>query len=247
MTNSSAKSPRPKAKKLAEKAASPKFSCDYCHTSFSFENTLLVHVCEPKRRFVAQDDKYVKLGFYTYQRFHEINYVGRKEKTYAEFAASNLYLAFTKFGRYLLNLNAIEPKQFVNWLIKAEVKLDHWERPVVYETYIRWLNTKESPGAAIERAFTLMQSWALENDDVWTDFFRKISTPLATLWLKAGRISPWVLFLSESGPEMLMDRMTEEQRQIIYSNIDPAFWDAKFKVAVEESDMIREELHAAGI
>jgi hypothetical protein len=203
-------------------------------------------MCEQKRRWLDQDTKHVKLGFSVFKRFHDANYRGRKEKTFDDFMKSQFYAAFTRFGRYLLNLNAINPKGFIEFLIRTEVKLDRWESPLVYETYIRELNKKETPEAAIERNFLLMQQWANDTGEPWVDFFRKISPALATQWIRSGRISPWILFTASSATD-LFSRLSEEQLGLVQQNIDPDFWGVKLRRAQEDVDFIRSALDDAGL
>ena len=203
-------------------------------------------MCEQKRRWLDQDLKPVKLGFTVFKRFHDVNYRGRKEKTYEEFMHSQFYTSFVKFGRYLLNLNAINPKEFIEFLIKTEVKLAKWESPVVYETYVRELNKKETPEAAVERNFLLMQQWANDTGEEWTSFFRKINPNLATQWIRSGRISPWILFTASSASD-LFSRLSEEQLALVQKNIDPDFWEIKLRKSKEDVEAIREELDRAGL
>lgn len=236
--------PSPKAKEPSQKTEL--FTCDFCKKSYKQERAFLVHMCEPKRRWLDQDSKYVKLGFQVYKRFHEINFRSQREKSYNDFMKSTFYTAFTKFGRYLLQLNAINPKGFIDFLIKTEVKLHKWESPLVYEKYIRELNKKESPDAAIERNFLLMQQWARDNDEVWTDFFRKIEPAQAALWIKSGRISPWILFTASSAGD-LFARLSDEQLTLVQSNIDPDYWGIRLERAADDVAFIREQLDAAGL
>ena len=235
----------PKAKKQAE-SASPDLTCEYCHKSFSLEKTFLVHMCELKRRWLDQDTKYVKLGYMVYKRFYEVNYRHQKEKNFDDFMRSQFYSSFTKFGRYLLNIDAIRPKEFIEFLIKQGVKLDRWESPRTYEAYLRELNKRETPAAAIERNFMLMVQWGEETGENWTDFFRKISPALAVHYIQAGRISPWILFTASSAGD-LIGRMSEEQLALVQKNIDPDFWGVKLKRAAEEVDFIRQQLDDAGL
>jgi len=203
-------------------------------------------MCEQKRRWLDQDTKHVKLGFVVFKRFHEVNYKGRKEKTFEDFMGSQFYTSFTKFGRYLLNINAINPKQFIDFLIKTEVKLNKWESPLVYETYVRELNKKETPDAAIERNFLLMQQWANDTGKPWLDFFREIEPALATNWIRSGRISPWILFTASSAKD-LFARLSDEQLSLVQKNIDPDFWSFKLEKSAADVDFIREQLDAAGL
>lgn len=193
-----------------------------------------------------KDQQHVKLGFRVFLRFHEMNYVGRKQRTYEDFIRSQFYSAFTKFGRYLLNINAVNPNAFIDFLIKTGVKIDKWESPLVYETYIRELNKKETPDAAVERNILLMQQWAMSTGESWVDFFRKVSPSQATLWIQSGRISPWVLFTASSASE-LFTRMSDEQLELVQKHVDPDFWSIKLKRNKEDVDSIRAILDEAGL
>ena len=55
------------------KKLTSKYVCEYCKKGYSKESTLLVHMCEPKRRWLQKDEKSVQLGFYTFQRFYKLN------------------------------------------------------------------------------------------------------------------------------------------------------------------------------
>lgn len=193
-----------------------------------------------------RDTKHVKLGFIVFQRFHEANYIGRKAKTFEEFMRSPLYIGFTKFGKYVLTIDAINPKAFIEFIVKGNIQLKDWESPIIYETYVRELNKKETPGAAVERHFMLMQQWSMDTGEPMHDFFRKVAPNRAVQWIRSGRISPWVLFNCDSAQEMI-DRFTEEQFKLVFSYLDPTFWDIKFKRAQHDADVVREELKAFGM
>jgi hypothetical protein len=218
--------------------------CSYCKKNFKNARSFYAHMCEQKRRWNDQDTKYVKLGFSIFKRFHEFK--GRKEKTFEDFIKSSFYTTFTHFGRYLLNMNAIRPKDFIDFLIKHQVKMNKWESQTTYETYIRELNKRETPDAAIERTLLLMEQWSNDTGEPLTDFFRKITPVLATQWIRSGRISPWLLFASSSGSDLLQ-RLSEEQQSLVWQNIDPAFWEFKILKAGNDIDVIRETLDAVGL
>lgn len=203
-------------------------------------------MCEKRRRYADRDHKHVRMGFAAYGKFYEVNYRRRKQKTFDEFVDSRFYSGFVAFGRYLDEINAINPTAFVDFLLKLGLPLDQWRSPTVYETYVRELNKRESPDAAVERNLLLMQQWSVDSGEHWTDFFRKIKPPLATLWIKSGRISPWVLFVAASA-EDLFARMSDEQMHLVQSVLDPVFWGAKLKTHQSEVDGIRAILDEAGL
>ena len=96
------------------------YKCPYCGKSFAKEKTLVVHVCEPKRRHMSKNEKHVQLALLTYQRFYEISQK-QKNKTFDEFAKSPYYNAFVKFGSFMSNANPIYPEKFIDFVIKSGV------------------------------------------------------------------------------------------------------------------------------
>ena len=237
---------KPRARK--QKVKKPEFHCEFCSVSFTRESSLLVHVCEKKRRLLDKDSKHVRIGFQVYQKFwsYIYPYSKNKEKTYSEFINFAEYGAFTAFGKYLVDIRAINPMKFVEFLLKTNIKLKDWKKEEVYLTYIRELSKTETPDAAIERNILLMQQWANDNDCNWIDFFRKISPSAAVQFIKGGRISPWAIYTTDSGQEM-MGRFSDEQIDLVRKYIEPEFWVLKFKRNKEDFDNFREILSEAGL
>lgn len=221
-------------------------TCEYCGKSFAMERTLLNHTCEKKRRWLWKDEKYAALGFRAYQRYYERSFRSKTPKTMDDFINNHFYTGFTKFGKFILDINAVDPMGYVDFLIKAEVKLDEWCTAAPYEMFTREMAKKESYERALERSILLMQQWALDegNDTPWTDFFRKVSPGVATKWIRSGRVSPWLLY---TVGEDLLDRMSNEQMMLIKEWIDPGFWPAKLQFHKEETACIRATLKEAGV
>lgn len=236
----------PKTARKPAKKAAPEHKCEFCSSAFARESTLMSHVCEQRRRHLDRNEQNVKLGFWVYQRFYKRNYRNIRERTFEDFRKSSVYLAFCKFGRYLLDINAVNVNAFIDFILDGGIPVDQWTNSVVYETYLRELNKKETPEAALERNFLLMQQWADHNSAEWTDFFRQIAPPLATLWIRTGRISPWVLYTASSAAE-LFARMTDEQMSLVEAAIEPKFWMKKLEAEAAQVAIIREELDAAGL
>ena len=91
-----------------------------------------------------------------------------------------------------------------------------------------------------------MQQWAVETGEHWTDFFRKVAPAQATLWIKSGRISPWIL-LTASSAECLLERLSEEQNVIMIQSIEYGFWELKLSRHELDVETIKHELLKAGI
>lgn len=244
MTNTTP-TPRP-AKPKKPKQKLEKFTCAFCKREFTRETSLAVHVCEQKRRHMQRNDKPVVLGYIAYQRYLTQS-MRQKSPSYDSFVKSNLYLGFVQFGRHLVDLNAINALGFIDFIIQSEAHLSKWTSPTLYNTYIReFINKEETPVNAFERSLSMMQQWAEDNNSDWPEFFRKVATPLAVLWITNGRISPWILFITNSA-DALMVRLNADQRVLINRCIDPEFWRLKIQRHQSDVDIIREILLEYGI
>jgi hypothetical protein len=66
------------------------------------------------------------------------------------------------------------------------------------------------------------------------------------MWIKAGRISPWVLYNVDSAVEFF-ERCTPEQITIIKGCASPGPWKIKFNKNQESCDFIRSALRESGM
>lgn len=221
------------------------YKCPYCGKSFAKEKTLVVHVCEPKRRHMSKNEKHVQLALLTYQRFYEISQK-QKNKTFDEFAKSPYYNAFVKFGSFMSNANPIYPEKFIDFVIKSGVKLDHWCRDELYDTYLQELLKIEPADGAIQRTINTMMDWADNNEATWNHYFNYANLNRATHDIKEGKISPWILLQSKSGKKMLKN-MNDEQLAIIGDIINPQFWLSRFKKLPADVELVKEVIAEAKI
>lgn len=230
-----------------EKILAAEFTCEFCNRSFTRESSLITHSCEKKRRWYSKDAKDVKLGFYVYQRFYEISFKNKlgEKKPFEKFIASQYYCMFVAFGKYLLDIKAIDIEGFIVFVIKGGYKLKDWTDDDIYKIWIKEFGRKESPYVALERNIMLMQQWAMTHHDNWNNFLRNINPQLATQWICDGKISPWLLY-SNSG-SVLFSRLSDEQLNLMHSIIDPDFWLLKLKNNYEDLKQINEMLKENGI
>jgi hypothetical protein len=215
------------------------YKCEYCQKLFAKEKTLAVHVCEQKRRHLSKNEKHVQAGLLTYQRFYDITQKGKTQKTFDEFAASPYYTAFVKFGSFLINTAPIYPERFIDFVIKSGVKLDHWCRDNLYEQYVYELIRIEPSEPAIQRTIQTMMDWADKNSAQWEHYFQYVNLNRATHDIKEGLISPWILLNSKSGKSMLQ-RMNDEQLEIVSPFIDPQFWLKRFTALPADLELVKD-------
>jgi hypothetical protein len=222
------------------------YKCEHCGKLFAKEKTLVVHICEQKRRHLSKDEKHVKMGLMTFQRFYELTQKSKQPKTFDEFASSSFYTAFVKFGSFMVNTAPIYPERFIDFVIKSGVKLDHWCRDELYDKYISELIKIEPADGAIQRSIQTMVEWGDKNSSPWEHYFAYVNLNRATHDIKEGLISPWLLLNAKSGKEMLK-RMNDEQLEIVGPVIDPQFWMRKFKSLPADTELVKEVIKEAKI
>jgi len=169
-----------------------------------------------------------------------------KTKTYEEFAESKYYAGFVKFGRKMVKEDLLEPENYAEYLIRESVALKDWSKDAVYDIYLKQLIKKEPAQRGIERSIKCMQAWSEEKNKEWNQYFREVSPQLAVYHIRGGKISPWFLFLSESGQE-LWSKFNSEQVELIKDIADPGFWRRIFLKNTEEVNLVQDIVEASNL
>jgi len=214
------------------------FICNHCQSKFTKEKTLMVHMCEQKRRHFAKNEKHVQMGFLSYCRFYKLAQKFEGQKTYDDFARSQYYNAFVKFGSFLHNVNPLYPEYFIDYVVVSGVKLDHWCNEELYESYVLELIKNESIETALQRSIATMMDWADEHESVWDHYFLYVSPTRATFDIKDGKVSPWLL-LNSTGGKKLLTHFNDEQLANISNTIDPEYWIKKFRSNSDDLDLVK--------
>jgi hypothetical protein len=222
------------------------YVCQYCNGKYSKEKTLVVHVCEQKRRALAQTERHVLLGFDTYNRFYKKTQNAKQDKTYEEFRKSAYYNAFVKFGSFVSNVNPLYPERFIDYVVTSGVKLDHWCRDELYDSYVVDLVKREPVNVALERSIKHMISWGDANNAQWNHYFHYVSLSRAAYDIKDGKISPWLVLNSSSGKDMLR-KFNDEQLNAIMVIMDVPFWMNKFKKAPDDVELVKQVVTESNI
>lgn len=230
-------------------ASSQTYKCKYCGKEYRRESTLAAHLCETKRRYQQEKEVGVQFGFQAYLRFFELTQGSAKMKKYSDFVDSPYYRAFVKFGRHLVAIRAVNPKMFIDWVIKENKKLDHWCHEQIYLEFLKQYLRKEAVQDAVERALTEMQEYADEHGEFkngFSDYFKFGNSNRIVYHISNGRVSPWIVYNCDSGIEFL-DRLSEEQIGLVMPWIDPEYWQRKFKDYVADTEWIKQILKEAGL
>lgn len=219
--------------------------CTWCDKTFSRESTLMAHLCEPKRRHQERDEMGVRIGLQAYLRFYEITQGSARLKTWDDFAKSAYYRAFVKFGRYCQSIRAINVQAFTDWLIKNNKKIDHWCRDSIYTEYLGYYIRIENPQDAVARALETAIAWSEETSNPSEHYLRYGNTNQVCYSISTGRVSPWVVYNTDSGNKFLGE-LNADQLAIIWPMIDADTWQRKFQDYPADQEYVREIMKQAG-
>jgi uroporphyrinogen-III decarboxylase len=146
----------------------------------------------------------------------------------------------------VINTAPIYPEMFLEYVIKSGVKLDHWCRDSMYESYILEMIKKEPADGAIQRSIKTMMDWAENNNAGWEHYFAYVNLNRVTHDVKEGLISPWMILNTKEG-KIVLKKMNDEQLEIIGLIIDPAFWKKKFVTYPADTELVKEIIKEAKI
>ena len=222
------------------------FSCVHCGKSFMKEKTLVAHMCENKRRALQKDEKRVQAGLIAYNRFYQLTQNSKKAKTYEDFCKSSYYNAFVKFGSFINNVNPLYPDKFIDFVIKSGVRLDHWCRDELYETYLYEMIKVEPTEAAIQRSLQTMMDWGDVSQAQFNHYFNYVNHNRAVNDIRNGKISPWMILNCKSGKTML-ENFNDDQLSLISPALDVPYWLKKFKQNPEDVELVKDVCKEASI
>lgn len=222
------------------------FVCQYCGHGYTKESTLMVHVCEQKRRALAKTERHVVLGFDTFNRFYKMSQNAKHEKTYEEFCKSPYYNAFVKFGSFVSNVNPLYPDRFIDYVVRSGVKLDHWCSDTLYDSYVVDLVKTEPVEVALERSIKTMIAWGEAHSAQWNHYFLYASPSRVTFDVKDGKISPWLILNCKNGKDMLRN-FDDVQLQAISVIMDLPYWLNKFKRLPADVDLVKQVVKESNI
>lgn len=221
-------------------------TCEFCEKTFKRERTMLAHACPGKTRWLDRDTKQSKIGFQTWLQFYARSGTTNKKRTFRDYIKSPYYSAFAKFGAYCISVKVVNVDRYADWLLKSQTRIDTWCNDSVYDKFlIEYLRT-EDPLDAIVRSIEHMMTMAASENINTSDVLRFMSQNIICRAIVTGKISPWLLFQSQSGVEFL-GSLNQDQVHMIESYINPELWAIKFNRDQQIVGQVKGLLEQAGL
>ena len=116
----------------------------------------------------------------------------------------------------------------------------------LYDEFLLTYVKKEPGLKALERTIIYFNKWSEESQNDWQDYFKAVTPARAVHDIRSAKISPWVIYLSKTGDELLK-KFNDEQVEMIKDFIDPPFWMKLFANNKEEVKEIKLACEEANI
>jgi hypothetical protein len=220
-------------------------ACEFCNRKFARERTIVSHLCETKDRWLNKDRQSNRIAFQTFANFYDKHSATKQSKTYKEFIKSPYYMAFIKYANYCINVNCINILRYTDWLLKTNIKIDNWCSDKNYSEFIIYHLKNEDPYDAVKRSIEYFMDMSIEEHIQHNDCLRYVGVNKICYAIAAGKISPWVLYCSDSGVSFL-DKLNTDHSNLIVSYIIPEQWAIKFNRDPELVKGIKRLLKDAG-
>lgn len=214
-------------------------SCKYCGKSYARLKSFLKHTCKLKDRYSKKDTASIRVAYHAWLKFSNSLTRRKVPLNFDDFVKSNYFTEFEKLGNYIIEIDAIKPEQFIDFIIKKNLPSKKWYNNEVYEEYIYNLLKTEPAEDAIERAVHLFSKWAKHFDKNWMSFFREVDPDHALTWIRYGRLSPWILYNSLDY-SVFVARLTDQELNILERYAPLHIWTPIFLKNKEMCNFIKE-------
>lgn len=220
--------------------------CQWCLKIFSSEKIVLKHMCEPRRRFEQKDTLHCRLGLLAFLEM-QVRFAGTDhDKTEEDFRKSDYYLAYVRWGRYVIDVHCMNPMQYHAWLLKMKVVIDQWDNDEVYQCWLAALVFEEDAWVASERSMRTITEWAEENHLPYHSYFQNAGAPRILFDIQRAKITGWLIFNSEGGKKWLAN-LSRVDLESIWPWIDAVRWNNKLKTYSDEAARIGKICECAGL
>lgn len=220
--------------------------CEHCGKEFKTQKGHEKHTCEKKRRWQSKDTKEFIVSFSIFKDYLKRNSRSKKEKTVKDFINSRYYKDFSKLGEFIVKADVAYVEDYVDYLWSNDIQAKSWCSDQTYSAYIKRMLETEAPERALERSMLAILNWSNASGTPWDRFFYEVNLNIAIRMILDGKISPWILYTSQSA-DHLFDRFTSEHFRMLKTVIDEKFWKIKLTSYKKDVKFILGMLNEAGL
>jgi hypothetical protein len=165
------------------------------------------------------------LGYY--QRWMRVQ--KRNPPGASAFLESKYFRTFINFAEFVRKVTLPLPDKFIWLMNEKKYPPTMWTLDDAYTLYLEFLDRKASPMDQVGLSIKTLISIATEADvDIGDAFDTLRPTELIHL-IRTRQLSPWLLLHSTKFKMFFRDKMSDEQKIILQSLINPEYWSEQFE------------------
>lgn len=198
-----------------------RYTCEYCGKSAAKKATIERHYdnCRIYMRYQIRSLEEVQIAYRLWKAIQFNN----SNMDIEHFERSNLYKTFIDFVVYMSDTNGdfelIQDYGF--WLLKNKVSVYHWKKNTFYNQFISSYVNSELPRDGILRSIS-----NIEKTGCFSKFFKSYPVGNILTMIETGKISPWIIILSDSGTNFI-NRLEGEKINFFCKLINLDRWNNK--------------------
>ena len=221
--------------RLAGTVSKPGFVCKFCHKTLVTETAYLRHKCKEMKRFEEFQSPRGQAALGYYQRWMRV--MKRNPPGASAFLESKYFRTFLNFADFVAKVKLPLPEKFIWLMNEKKYPPTMWILDDAYTQYLEFLDRKADPMDQVALSIkTLLTISNAADCDIQNTF--DILTPGELIHLvRIRQLSPWLLLHSIKFKLFFRDKMSDEQRIILESLINPEYWMDQFET--KEADVAK--------
>ena len=221
------------------------YTCKYCNKSFDSETRYLSHHCKEMRKFEEFQSPIGQAALGYYQRWMRV--MKRNPPAGNAFLASRYYRTFINFAQFVAKVNLPTPEKFIWLMNEKSYPPTMWTNDDAYTQYLEFLDRRSPPMDQVAVSLKTLLNVADEHDVDISEVFDHIKPGSLIHMVRTRQLSPWVLLHSKVFKQFFRDKLSEEQKIILQTLINPEYWGDQFDDKPEESKQIQTYVAELGI
>lgn len=221
------------------------FTCKYCAKSFDSETRYLQHHCKEMKKHEEFQSPIGQAALGYYQRWMRV--MKRNPPAGQAFLSSRYFRTFINFAQFVAKVSLPAPEKFI-WLMNEKgYPPTMWTNDDAYTQYLEFLDRRATPMDQVTISIRTLLNAANEADVDIADVFDQLKPTTLIHLVRTRQLSPWLLLHSRKFKLFFRDKMSDEQKIILQTLINPEYWGEQFEDKEEDAKQIQEYIAELGI
>lgn len=205
----------------------PAFTCKFCHKSFTNETYYLKHYCKEMKRHDEFQSPTGQAALGYYQRWMRVK--KRNPPAASAFLTSKYFRTFMNFAQFVAKVSLPLPDKFIWLMNEKDYPPTMWTNDDAYTQYLEFLDRRADPMEQVSLSIKTLLNLADAYDVDIADVFDAIRPQELIHMVRLRQLSPWLLLHSIKFKLFFRDKMTDEQKIILETLINPEYWSEQFE------------------